>query len=147
VQAWLLGFFFGGEAVVADAADFGAGDSDANVAVGGDLLFELFVEAGFKFANFAATQASNVDVIARAVGFVIMTIAAEMEKIEFVDEALTLKKINGAVDGHEMDFRIDFLGAFENLVDVEVLLGGIHDLKDDSALAGEADAALAEGIL
>jgi hypothetical protein len=46
-----------------------------------------------------------------------------------------------------VDFRIDSLGALEDLIDVEMLLGGIHDLKDNAALAGEADAALAESVL
>src|SRR5258708_22774 len=39
-------FFGGGEAVVADAADFGAGDGYLHVEVAGDLFLELLVEAG-----------------------------------------------------------------------------------------------------
>src|SRR5271168_897102 len=46
-----------------------------------------------------------------------------------------------------MNFRIDFLGALEDLVDVQVLFGRVHDLEDDAALAGEADTTLAEGGL
>jgi hypothetical protein len=42
----------------------------------GDLTFQLLEEAGFKFADFAAAQAGDVDVIARAVGFTIVLIAA-----------------------------------------------------------------------
>jgi hypothetical protein len=141
------GFFFGGEAVVADAADFGARDGDPDVAVGGDLLLELLVEAGFKFADFAAAEAGDVDVIAGAVGFVVMAIAAEVEEIELVDETFFFEEVDGAVDGDEMDFGADFLRAIEDLIDVEVLLGGVHDLEDDAALASEADAALAEGVL
>ena len=118
-----------------------------DVAVACDLLFELFVEAGFEFADFAAAQTGDVDMIARAVGFVIVAIAAEVEEVEFVDEALALEKIDGAIDGDEMDFGINFLGAIEDLVDVEVLLGGVHHLENDAALAGEADAACTQGIL
>jgi hypothetical protein len=88
-----------------------------------------------------------VDVIARAVGFVIVAIAAKVEEIEFVDEALAFEEIDGAVDGDKVDFGIDFLGAFEDLVDVEMLLCGIHDLENDAALAGETNATLAEGVL
>jgi hypothetical protein len=135
---------FFGEAVVADAADFGAGDGDSNIAIASDLLFELLVEARLEFADFAAAETGDMNVIAGAVGFVIMAVAAEMEKVELVDEALTFEQINGAVDGDEVDFGIDFLCAFEDLVDVEMLLGRIHDLENDAALARDANAALAE---
>jgi hypothetical protein len=140
-------FFGGGEAGVADAAYFGAGDGDLHVEVAGDLFLELFVEAAFKFADFAATQAGDVDMVARAVGFVVVAVAAEMQEIKFVDEAVFFEEIDGAVDGDEMDAGIDFYGAVEDLVDVEVLFGGVHDLENDATLASEANAALAEGLL
>jgi len=85
--------------------------------------------------------------VAGAVSFVIVAIAAKVEEIELVDETFFLEEVDGAVDGDEVDFGIEFLGALEDLVDVEMLLGGIHDLEDDAALAGEAEAALAEGVL
>ena len=46
-----------------------------------------------------------------------------------------------------MDGGVYFLGAFEDLIDVEVLLGGVHDFEDDAALASEADSLFAEGFL
>jgi len=141
------GFFFAGEAVVADAADFGAGDGDLHVEVAGDLLLELLVEAGFEFADFAATQAGDVDVVARAVGFVVVTVAAEVEEVELVDEALFFEEVDGAVDGNEVDGGVHFLGALEDLIDVEVLFGVVHDFENDAALAGEANSLLAEGFL
>ena len=118
-----------------------------NVAIAGDLFFELLVEARFEFADFAAAETRDMNVIAWAVGFVVVAIAAKMEKIEFIDEALALEEIDGAVNGDEVDFRINFLGALEDLVDVEMLLGGIHDLKNDATLAGDTNAALAQGGL
>jgi hypothetical protein len=141
------GFFFGGEAFVADAADFGAGDGDFHGEVAGDLFLELFVETGFEFADFSAAEARDVDVVARAVRFVVVTVAAEMEKVEFVDEAVFFEEVDGAVDGDEMDFVVEFLGAFEDLVHIEMLFGGVHDLEDGAALAGEANAFVAEGLL
>jgi len=88
-----------------------------------------------------------VDVIARAVGFVVMAVAAEVEEIEFVDEALFFEEVDGAVDGDEVDGGVHFLGAFEDLIDVEVLFGVVHDFENDAALAGEADSLFAEGFL
>lgn len=140
-------FLRGGQTIVADAADFGTGDGDLDVAVAGDLIFELLVETGFEFANFAAAETGDVDVVARAVGFVIMAIAAEVQEVQFVDEAFFFEQIDGAVDGDEVDVVVDLLGAIEDLIDVEVLLGGIHNLEDDPALPGEADAAFAKSVL
>jgi hypothetical protein len=140
-------FFFRREAIVADTADLGAGDGDADIAISGDLLFELFVEAGLKFADFATAQAGDVDVVSGAVGFVVVAVAAEVQKVELVDEALTFEQVYRAVDGDQVDFGIDSLGALEDLIDVEMLLGGVHDLKDNAALTGEADLALAESVL
>ena len=132
---------------MANAADFGAGDGDLDGAVAGDLLLELFVEAGLEFANLAAAETGDVDMIAGAVGFVVVAVAAKMEEIEFVDEAFAFKKIDGAIDSDEMDFGIDFLCSVEDLVHVEMPFGGIHDLEDDAALASEANAALTKGVL
>ena len=111
------------------------------------MLLELLVETGLEFADFATAEAGDMDVVAGTVGFVIVTIAAEMEKIELVDETFLFEEVDGAVDGDEMNFGTDFLGALEDLVDVEVGFGGVHNLQDDAALAGKADAALAKGFL
>jgi hypothetical protein len=132
---------------VADAADFGARDGDLNLAIAGDLVLELFVEAGLEFADFAAADTSYMDVIARAVSFVVVAVAAKVKEIELVNQTLFFEEVDGAVDGDEMDFGADFLGAIEDLVDVEMLFGGIHHLEDNAALAGETNAALAEGVL
>ena len=118
-----------------------------HVEVAGDLFFELLVEAGFEFADFAAAETGDVDVVARAVGFVVVAVTAEMEEIEFVDEAFFFEEIDGAVDGDEVYGGVHFLGALEDLVDVEVLLGGVHDLEDDAALASEANSLFAESFL
>lgn len=88
-----------------------------------------------------------MDVVARAMRFVVVAITAEMEKIEFVDEAFLLEQVDSAVDGDEMDVGIDLLSALEDLIDVEMLLGAVHDLEDDAALAGEANAALTQSLL
>jgi len=141
------GFFFGGEAIVADAADLGSRDGDLDVAVRGNLLFKLLVKARFEFANLAAAETGDMDMVARAVGFVVVAVAAEVEEIELVDETFLFEEVDGSVDGDQMDFGIDFLCALEDLVDVEVLLGGVHDLQDDAALPREANTALAEGVL
>jgi len=106
----------------------------------GDLTFQLLEEAGLEFADFTAAQAGDVNVVARAVGFVVMLVAAEMQEIEFVDQAMALQEIDGAIDRDAMDARIDALGALEDFVGGEVALGAVHHLEEDAALAREADA-------
>ena len=101
----------------------------------------------FEFADLAAAQASYVDMVAGTVSFVVVAIAAKMEEIELVDEAFFFEQVDGAVNGDEVDFGADLLGTVEDLVDVEMGFGGVHDLKDDATLASEADAALAKSFL
>ncbi len=139
--------FRGGEAGVADAADFGAGDGDLHFEVAGNLFLELLVEAGFEFADFAAAETGDMNVVAGAVGFVVVAVAAEVEKVEFVDEAFFFEEINGAVNGDEMDGGIDILSAGEDLIHVEMLLGSVHNFEDDAALAGEANSLFTQGLL
>jgi len=122
-------------AICADAAYFGAGDRNFDAAIVGDLTFQLLEEAGFKFTDFAAAQAGDVNVVARTVGFVVMLIAPEVQEIEFVDQAMALQEIEGAIDGDAMDVRIDALGALEDFVGGEVALGAVHHLEKDAALA------------
>jgi hypothetical protein len=140
-------FFLGGETVVADTTYFRAGDSDLDIAIGGDLLFELFVQPRFKLADFATAKARDVNVVSRAMRFVIVAITAQVKKIEFVNETLALQEIDGAVDSDEMNFGIDFLGALKDLVHVKMLLGGIHYLEDNPPLPGKPNTALAESVL
>src|ERR1700716_1954535 len=70
------------------AAYFGTRDSHFHVEVAGDLLFQLFVEAALKFADFAATQASHMNMIPRAVTLVVVAIATQMQQIQLIDESL-----------------------------------------------------------
>ena len=82
-----------------------------------------------------------MDVVARAVAFVKVAIAAEMQEVELVDQAVTLQEIESAIYGDAGYARIELLGALENFVGVEVAAGGVHDLKKDATLSGQANAA------
>ena len=139
--------FSGGEAIVADAADFGTRNGNLDVAIARDLIFELLVKPGFEFADLAATKAGDMNVVARAVGFVVVAIATKVQEIKLVNEAFFLQQVDRAVDGDEVNFRADFLSAIEDLINVEVLLGRVHDLENDTALASETNTALAQGVL
>ena len=102
---------------------------------------------GLKLADFSAFQAGHVDVVAGAVAFVEMLVSTEVQKIEFVDEAVALEQVQSAINGDTMNARVDFLGAFQNGAGVEVAFGIVHDFEQDFSLAGKANAALFEGGL
>ena len=126
-------------AIGAVAADFGASYCDFYLAVAFDLFFQLLEERAFYFPYFSAAQTGDVNVVAQAVAFVIVLVAANVEKVKLVDEAVALEHIERAIDGDAMDVRIDFLGAFENGSGVEVLVGVVHDLNENAALSSEAN--------
>ena len=70
-----------------------------------------------------------------------------MQQIQLVDQPLLFKKIDRAVDGDEVNTGIDFLRSLEDLIHVQMLLGVVHHLQDDAALAGHADAAGSHRLL
>ena len=83
-----------------------------------------------------------MDVIARAVAFVEVLVAAQVEQVELVDQAVALEHVQGAVDGDAMDARVEFLRAIQDGAGIEVALGIVHDLEQDFSLARQAHAAL-----
>jgi hypothetical protein len=85
--------------------------------------------------------------IARAVALVKMTVTPKVKQVEFVYQSLALQQIESSVDGDARDFRINFLGAFENFVGVEMPPGGLHNLQKYFPLARKADSARAQFVL
>ena len=112
-----------------------------------NLFLQLFVQSAFEFAHLAATQAGDVDVIARPMSFVVVPVATEMQQVQFVDETLLLEQINRAVDGNQVNARVNFLRPLENLIDVQMLLRIVHHLQNDATLAGHADATGGHSLL
>src|SRR5271167_3396344 len=82
----------------AEAADFRSADRDFDVAIAGDLFFQILVQLAFEFANLAAAHASDVDMIAGAMTFVKMPVATEVKKVELVDQTQLLEHFQGPVD-------------------------------------------------
>jgi hypothetical protein len=140
-------FLFGGQAIVADAAYFGARNRNEQITIAGDLIFQLFVKMAFEFPDFTAAQAGDMNVVARAVGFVVMAIAAKVQQVKFINETMFFQKINRAVHGDQVDVFVQFLSAFEDLIDVEMLFGVVHHLENYAALARQANSLLTESFL
>jgi hypothetical protein len=136
-----------GQALFAVTANFCPGYGYLHLEVPSNLLLQLFVQAALELAHLAAPKAGHVNVVARTVALVIVPVAPQMQQVQFVYKSLFFKEIDRAVDGHEMDARIDFPRPLQNLIHVQMLLGGIHDLEDDAPLPGQPNPALADGLL
>ena len=82
--------------------------------------------------------------VARAVAFVEMPVAAKMQQVQLVNQAVALQQIQRAIDGDAGNARIELLSALQYFVGIEVAAGRVHDLQQDATLPCEADAASAE---
>lgn len=134
-------------AVRAEAAYFRARYRDFDTAIVGDLPLQFLVQLAFEFTDFSASHAGDVDMIARAVALVKVTVAPQVKKIQLVNQSLALQQIEGSIDGDAGDSRVNFLGAFEDFVRVEMPPGGFHHLEQHAPLAREPDSARTEFML
>jgi hypothetical protein len=112
-----------------------------------DLFLQLFVQAALKLAHFPTPQTRHVDVIPRTVSFIIVPIAAQVQQVQLVNQAMFFEQINRAVDGNQMDALIDLLRAFQDLIDIQVLLGIIHNLQNHAPLPRQPDTFGAQRLL
>ena len=127
-------------AVRAEAPDFGPGDRNFKVAIERNLFLQLFIELALEFANLAAANAGDMDVVAGTMAFVEMAMSAEMQQIEFVDQTELLEQFEGAINSDPRDFRVDLLRPFENFSCIEVARSTFDYLKQDTALARQTNA-------
>ena len=74
---------------LAVAANFGARDGDLNAGVVRDLAFELLEEIAFHFPHLPTAQAGDMNVVARAVAFVVVAVAVNVQQIELVKQAVS----------------------------------------------------------
>ena len=131
----------------ANAANFRAAHCDIDAAVARDLLFQLFVQFAFHFAHFSAAQTCDMNMVAGPVAFVEMAIAAKVEQIELVNQAVALQEIDRTVDGDSCDVGVDFLRALEDFTGIEMAARRLHHLEKHAALAREPDPARAQFAL
>jgi hypothetical protein len=113
----------------------------------GNLAFQFFVQLAFEFANFSAAHAGYVNVVAWAVALVEMSIAAEVEEIQLVDQAVAFEKIECAIHGDARDSGVHFLGTLENFARVQMAACSFHHLQENASLAREPNATRSEFAL
>jgi hypothetical protein len=123
------------------SADFQSGYHDVEGAVALDLAFEAIEKSTLELGDLAAAQASHVDMIALRTTLVKMLFSLQVHEIEFVNQAVALEQMQGAIDGDAIDLRVDATGFAEDLAGVEMLFGGFDDAEDGAALAGHTQPA------
>ena len=85
--------------------------------------------------------------VTRAMTFIEMLLTVDVEQVELVDEPELLKHVECSIYGHAVDAGVHLLGALENGAGVKMALGIVHHLKQNAALAREADTAFRESRL
>jgi hypothetical protein len=111
------------------------------LAIALDLALETVEEIAFKLRDLAAAQARHVDVIALRATLVKVFLALHVHEVEFVNQAMTLEQVEGAVYGHAVHFRINALRAAQDLARIEVLLGSLDYAENGASLTGHAQTA------
>lgn len=84
-------------------------------------------------------NAGHVNVIARAVAFVVMTMPPKMKKVQLVDQPVVLEQFQRAVDGHARYFGIDLLSLLQNFGRVHMANRRFNYLNHDAALTRETN--------
>ena len=85
------------------SADFQPRHHDAEAAIFLHLPLQLLENVADKFHDLAAAQACHVDMVAIELTLVVMSLAVNVQEIEFVDQALALEELQRAVNGAAVD--------------------------------------------
>ncbi|HLW97890.1 MAG TPA: hypothetical protein VKR82_04540 [Candidatus Acidoferrales bacterium] len=109
-----------------------------------NLALQLFEKPAFHFPYLAAAKASDVDVVPWAMALVEVLLPVDVKKVKLVNQAELLEHVEGAIHGDAVDAGVNLLRAFEDGACVQMALGVVHHLQQNTPLAGKADAAFGE---
>jgi len=103
-----------------------------------DLSLESLEEIALKLCDLSAAQAGHMNVITLRSALVKVLLALHVHQIEFVDQAVALQQLQGAIDRYPIDPRVDLACVPENLCGIQVLLSGLHNAQNCAALVSQA---------
>lgn len=106
-----------------------------------NLSFEAVEQVAFELCNLAAAKACHVDMIPLRAPFVKVLFPLHVHEVELINQAVTLEKIQGAIDGDSIDAWIESPRLTEDLRGIEMLLRGFNHAKNGSSLMGHPQAA------
>jgi hypothetical protein len=100
-----------------------------------DLPFQSIEKIALKFGDLPTAEARHMDVVSLRATLVVMFLALQMHEVEFIDESMALKQIEGAVDSNSIDVRIQSARLAKDLAGIQMLLGSFDNTEDGPALA------------
>jgi hypothetical protein len=65
----------------------------------------------------------------------------QVHEVQFVYQTMTLQQAERSVNRNAIDLGIDLAGFTQNLAGIEMLLGGLDDTQDSTALSRHAQSA------
>jgi|HubBroStandDraft_1064217.scaffolds.fasta_scaffold271261_1 hypothetical protein len=122
----------------ADSAHFQSHYPDLKTTLLDHLLFQFLERRACVFHDRAAAEASHVAVIAVGLGFVIVLLALDVHKIQFVDQPAILKQREGSVDRGAIDVGIMFPRKFEKRGRVQMPGRVLNNIHQEAPLSGHA---------
>jgi hypothetical protein len=123
------------------AADFEPAHHDVETTIALDLSFETVEQIALEFGDFAAPQASHVNVITLRPTLIEVFFSLQVHEVQFVYQTMTLQQAERSVNRNAIDLGIDLAGFAQNLAGIEMLLGGLDDTQDSPALPRHAQSA------
>jgi hypothetical protein len=134
-------------ALGAVAADFQARYDDMEAAVALDLPLQSVEEVTLKLKDLPTAQAGHVNVVALRTPLVKVFLTLHVHQVEFVNQSVTLEKLERPVHSHAVDAGVNLSSVAEDLCCVEMLLGSLNDPKNGLALVREAQSPRSQGRL
>jgi len=131
----------GGAAIAAIAAHFETAYDDMEAAFALNLSLEAVEEIAFEFRNFPAAEAGHVNVVALRSPLIKVLLALHVHQVELVNQSVTLKKFERAVNRDLVDPWIKMASVAQNLRCVQMLFSGLHHTQNGPALVGQAKTA------
>ena len=128
-------------AIFAQAAHFRSRNGNLNPEIVGNLRLQILIKLRLKLAHFAAAHARHVNVVARPMALIIVSMSAQVQQIELIDQSMALQQIHGPIHGHAGNIRIDLLRALQNFLGVHVSWRAFEHLDEHHPLTCQPDAA------
>ena len=91
--------------------------------------------------NFAATEASHVHVIALWTALVKVPVTLEVHQVKLIHQPLALQEAQRPIYGHAIYIGVYPDGLTKDLRSVQVLLGSLDNLQNDTTLSRHANSA------
>ena len=136
-----LGLLRAGGAI---SADLQSRHHNPEAAVFLHLALQFFENIADEFHDFAAPQARHVDMVAVQFALVIVSLAVDMHKVEFVDQSVPLEQLQGSIDRAAIDAGIQLLRLAQELGRIEVFGGRFDHPQNGPPLLGHPDPAVDE---